>query len=403
MNLALLCEPLPALFPLGGEENDLDAYGPGTLAARLTAYRAGGPFPADWPTADLALLGVDTPYGAEPAGPATGPDAIRRHLYALTTGTGAWNLVDLGNLRPGPTPEDTAHRLAEVVDALLAAHVVPLILGDAHRLTLGQHAGYEYRIAEGPEAADKGLALPVSVRGAVIDSRFDVAEMGPGERTWLRELLLQDPSHLLTLAHLGAQRYHITAPEAIALEKMYFDVLRLGALHADPRVAEPLLRAADWLSIDLSACTHAAVPGAAQPPSPFGLTAEQLCQLTWYAGQSRQLSSVGFYGYRAGPTDPLGLGAATVATAVWYLIEGYYHRPPDTPLDSAAYERLTVPLADSAEANLTFYHHHTSGQWWLLIEPPAAPPHLLPCTEADYHTARSGDVPHRWVQALARS
>ena len=154
----------------------------------------------------------------------------------------------------------------------------------------GQHGGYEYQ----PDAA--------SVRACVVDRAFDVAEDAPLSHRWLRQLLLREPNHLLTLSHLGSQRYLVRAAEAAALEKMYFDMVRLGQLHANLRDAEPLLRAANWLSIDLNACTYAAVPGAAQPASPFGLTAEQLCQLTWYAGLSRQLTSVGFYGYRADAT-----------------------------------------------------------------------------------------------------
>lgn len=397
MNLALLFEPLRGDWL---PEPDAPAAA-GTLAGRVALFRPGA-FPAGWAEADVALLGVADRRGASAeyadfwaetdglADDTAGPDAIRRRFYDLTAGTGAWRLVDLGNLRPGPTPDDTHHRLAEVVDLLLHHGVLPIILGGDHSLTLGQHAGYEFR----PDAP--------AVRGAVIDRAFDLADAGPLTRTWLRQLLLRDPNHLLTLSHLGHQRYHVTAAESAALEKMYFDVLRLGQLHADPREAEPLLRAADWLSVDLGAVAHPALPGGGAPPSPFGLTAEQLCRLAWYAGLSRHLTSAGFYGYD--PTlDPLGLGAMAVATAAWYLIEGYYHRPAQGPADdSAAYERYDVTLAGSHE-RLTFYQHQQTEQWWILVEPPAAPAHLLPCSEDDYLTAARGEIPHRWVQALARS
>ncbi len=409
MNLALLFEPsraLPAADSADGAGHPAATLA-GTLGARTPGYRAGAPFPAEWATADVALLGVpewrettelatDTPAPPAPFDP-TGPDAIRARFYGLTPGTGAWRLVDLGNLRPGPTPADTAERLAEVVALLRRHHVLALILGGAHCLTLGQHAGYEY----GP---DDPAAPPTAppVRGAVIDRGFDVADRGSGAATWLRTLLLREPSHLGTLAHLGSQRYHISGPEALALDKMHFDVRRLGALHADLPAAEPLLRAVDWLSLDVAACAHAAVPGAAGTAAPFGLSAEQTCQLTWYAGHGRQLSSAGFYGYHPA-ADPLGLGAMTLATAAWYLIEGYYHRPTHAPTEAPQhYTRYDVPLAGSTET-LTFYQHPLTAQWWLLVEPPVAAPHLLPCTEADYETAARGEVPACWVQALARS
>ena len=401
MNLALLFEPSRAL---PAEPAQLP---PGTLGGRAVGYRPGTPFPAEWATADVALLGVPEERdqdGAEPASrrfdPA-GPDAIRARFYALTPGTGPWRIIDLGNLRPGPTPEDTAERLAEVVALLRRQHVLAVILGGAHSLTLGQHAGYEFG-TDDPDAAPAYTAAAAPVRGAIVDRGFDVADRGPGAATWLRALLLREPNHLATLAHLGSQRYHIGAAEATALDKMHFDIRRLGALHADLRAAEPLLRAADWLSFDVVACAHAAVPAAGGLASPFGLSAEQACQLTWYAGHSRQLSSVGFYGYQPA-ADPQGVGAMTVAVAVWYLIEGYYHRPTHAPTEAPEhYTRYDVPLAGSAET-LTFYQHPQTAQWWLLVEPPAATAHLLPCTEADYLTAARGEVPDLWVRALARS
>lgn len=405
MNLALLFEPSRALPP------DADHARPGTLGAHVAGYRVGAPFPLSWALADIAVFGVpDARDAAASASEAvdtgfdpTGPDAVRTRFYGLTPGTGAWRVVDLGNLRPGPTPADTTERLTEVIALLHRRGVVALVLGGSHALTLGQHAGYEFAPpATGGGATHSPYGGGPAVRGAIIDAAFDVATTGPAATTWLRELLLREPNHLATLTHLGSQRYHIGGAEAVALDKMYFDVRRLGALHADVRAAEPLLRAADWLSIDVAACTHAAVPGAAGGASAFGLSAEQLCQLTWYAGQSRQLTSAGLYGYQPA-ADPLGLGAMTLAAAAWYLIEGYYHRPTHSPAEAPEqYRRHDISLAGTTET-LAFFQHPATAQWWLLVEPPAAAAHWLPCTEDDFRTAERGDVPHCWVQALARS
>jgi hypothetical protein len=93
----------------------------------------------------------------------------------------------------------------------------------------------------------------------------------------------------------------------------------------------------------------------------------------------------------------------TVATAAWYLIEGFYHRSAHLPTEAPEqYTHYEVPLAGSTET-LIFYQHPLTGQWWLLVEPPAAPAHVLPCTEADYQTAARGELPDIWVRALARS
>ncbi len=52
-------------------------------------------------------------------------------------------LVDLGNLRPGLTLEDTYQRLREIIGALLEENTVPILLGGSHDLDYGQFLAYE--------------------------------------------------------------------------------------------------------------------------------------------------------------------------------------------------------------------------------------------------------------------
>ncbi len=380
MNLALFFDPLA--------DDELLAT-PTALAAYATRFTETFP---DWRGADLAILGLDewrgSAAGAPPAG-YHGADRVRERFYQLQKGTGALRLVDLGNLRPGLTLEDTYQRLREIVAALLDANTVPVLLGGSHDLDYGQFLAYETQ------------ERPVSF--AVVDARPDMAEPGPGtapEASHLRRLLVHEPNYVFSLAHIGHQQY-LTPPEVLlALEKMHFDTMSVGAIRTDRRQAEPLVRQADFLSIDLTALRWTDAPGYA-PANPFGLTNDDATQLCWYAGHSEQLSSLGLFGYRP-EHDPYGLAAATLATMLWYFVEGFYHRRPETGFGTYRFLTYTVVLPGNPD-KLVFYKSRRAEKWWMEVESlgDSAVKRVVPCSYEDYLHASQGDLPERWIRLQA--
>ncbi len=78
----------------------------------------------------------------------------------------------------------------------------------------------------------------------------------------------------------------------------------------------------------------------------FGLAAEEACQLCWYAGINDKLSSAGFYEYNP-LYDHRGQTAEMVATMIWYLIEGFYHRKHESLVDETTHVRYTVPFSQT--------------------------------------------------------
>ena len=136
MNLALFFDPLPETLTAA-------APAPTTLAAYATRFSEAFP---DWRTADLALIGLDEWRGSAAGPPSTrrhGPNEVRQRFYQLQKGSGLLRLVDLGNLRPGLTLEDTYQRLREIIGALLEENTVPILLGGSHDLDYGQFLAYE--------------------------------------------------------------------------------------------------------------------------------------------------------------------------------------------------------------------------------------------------------------------
>jgi formiminoglutamase len=382
MNLALFFDPLP---------DELTA--PPVSAASLAAYasRFADTFP-DWRAADLALIGLDEWRGSTAGRPDSielGANRVRQRFYQLQKGTGPVRLVDLGNLRPGLTLEDTYLRLREIVAALLEHNTLPILLGGSHDLDYGQFLAYET------------LERPISF--AVVDSRLDMAERttaGGAEDSHLRRLLVHEPNFIFSFAQLAHQQY-LVAPEVLAaLEKLNFETLRLGEIRKNLQQAEPLLRQADFVSFDVAALRWQDAPGYL-PANPFGLSNEDAAQLCWYAGHNAQLSSLGLYGYRP-DQDPHGLAAASLATMLWYFLEGYYHRQPETDFASRRFIRYAVVLPGTP-AELVFFKSRRSGKWWLEVESLADSNirRVIPCTYEDYFHAAQGDLPNRWIRLQA--
>ena len=382
MNLALFFDPLPETLTAA-------APAPTTLATYATCFTETFP---DWRSSDLALIGLDEWRGSAAGAPAPtkhGANEVRQRFYQLQKGTGAIRFVDLGNLRPGLTLEDTYQRLREIIGALLEENTVPVLLGGSHDLDYGQFLAYETQ--------DRPISF------AVVDARPDMAEPGPGtppEDSHLRRLLVHEPNFVFSLAHLAHQQY-LTPPEVlVALEKLHFETMSVGEVRADRRQAEPLVRQADFMSVDIAALRWQDAPGY-YPANPFGLGNEEATQLCWYAGHNEQLSSFGLYGYRA-DQDLHGLAAATLATMLWYFVEGFYHRKPETGFGTFRFLTYTVVLPGNPD-RLVFYKSRRAEKWWMEVERLGdnAVKRVVPCTYEDYLNASQGDLPQRWIRLQA--
>lgn len=186
-----------------------------------------------------------------------------------------------------------------------------------------------------------------------------------------------------------------------------------------------MARNADMLSFDISAIKSADAPGNVRA-QPFGLTGQEACQLCWYAGHSERLSSAGFFEYNPQEDDARQTTASVVATMVWYLIEGFYHRTYEEDFDSHDFVKYLVPMGSIPE-QITFYKAKRSEKWWMEVPRMDMPrmdmPRMdmsiadqsspatellklrrgiVPCDPADYHRAVQGDLPDRWIHTHAK-
>lgn len=347
----------------------------------------------DYKGAHIAIIGIGEDRGSLlNKGTASAPDVIRRKLYTLKRGSGAYRIVDLGNLKPGHDLEETYTRISEVCRMLLESNVLPILIGGSHDLDYGQYCGYE--------TLDKLVSL------LNVDAYLDLEdkEQGPSNQH-IHRILLHEPNYLFSYTHLAYQSYLIDPMSVSILEKLYFEAFRIGQMRTNMQEMEPTIRNADMLSFDVTAIRSSDAPGNANA-QPFGLTGEEACQICWYAGLNEKLSSLGFYEYNPDHDDAHKKTAAIIATMIWYFVEGYYHRKNEQNFRSNDFLKYSVSMPVDPEV-ITFYKSKLSEKWWMEVPYPNGRERysrnsIVPCSYNDYQAAIRGEVPERYISTLAK-
>jgi formiminoglutamase len=358
------------------------------MGDKITTYTDTGNFP-DYHGADIVLIGVKEDRNAfNNEGCALAPDYVRRHLYELFPGTFEPKIVDLGNIKAGFQVTDTYFALSAVVAEMLDNNILPIIIGGSQDLTYANYQAYQT------------LGLIINI--VSIDSMFDLgsSENEVTSRSFLSNIILHQPNFLFNYANLGYQTYFVDQEALKLMKNLMFDTHRLGMLRENLEEAEPVVRNADLMTVDVSSIRYSDAPGNANG-TPNGFYAEEICQIIRYAGLSDKLTSIGFY--ETNPQhDRNGLTAQLVAQMIWYFVDGFYNRPHDFPFkNDEDYIRYRVTITDHKE-ELTFYKSKKTDRWWMEIPLQSEQRikyqrhYLVPCSYQDYQTACTNDIPDRW-------
>ncbi|WP_345212903.1 formimidoylglutamase [Mucilaginibacter gynuensis] len=341
---------------------------------------------------DIAIVGVqEDRNGTNNAGSSLAPDYVREKLYLLHEGSYTTKIVDLGNIKQGATVTDTYYALKTVVEELIKNDILPVIIGGSQDLTYAQYLGYEN--------------LEQKVDLVVIDSHFDLEEdinegsIATTSSSFLNKVFLHDPNYLFNYSNLGYQTYFNSQESLRVMEKLYFDVHRLGELSGNIAVTEPVIRNANMISFDISSIRSADAMGNANA-SPNGFYAEEACQLCRYAGFNDKLSSIGFYEFNPA-YDNNGQTAMLLGQMIWCFIDGFYNRKRDFPLNPKSQYLIYKTSLKHEDHELVFVKSKKSDRWWMQVPYPTAGSlnerfHLVPCRYDDYKTAVSGEMPDLW-------
>jgi len=341
---------------------------------------------------EIAIIGVQEDRNAiNNPGCALGPDYVREKLYQLNEGNYQTKIADLGNIRRGETITDTYIALKTVINELVKKNIIPVILGGGQDLTYAQYLAYE--------------TLEQKVDLVVIDSHLDLDNDDAAESiettsvSYLNKIFLHEPNYLFNYSNLGYQVYFTSQDSLRVMEKLYFDVHRLGELSGNIGVAEPVIRNANMISFDIGAVRSADAMGNANA-TPNGFTGTEACQLARYAGFNDKLTSIGFYEFSPA-YDTNGQTAMLMAQIIWYFIDGVYNRKKDFPLTPKSQYLIYKTSLKHDEHELVFVKSKKSDRWWMQVPYPTGGSrnerfHLVPCQYDDYKTAVSGEMPDLW-------
>lgn len=318
---------------------------------------------------------------------------IKNEFYKLFQGQNRLRIADLGFLKLGNKKEDTYQLLADVLQECNKRGLFALFLGGGQDLTISQYKSF---------AQSKEFCNMVCV-----DSKFDldINNDNINSNSYLSSILNEESSVLFNFSNLGYQSYLVPNSSVDLLNKLFFDVHRIGEIRADFEDIEPVLRDANFVSLDLNSIKLSDFT-AVFDGSPNGFTSEEICQLMRYAGIGNKLQSLGIYNYYD-PNEQNSMSSKLVAQMIWCFLEGFFHKMKTITSNDKNLVKYHVSMHEG-EYNACFYKNSQNNKWWMEI------PILLnvntsfetqcfvPCSYKDYLTASKGDIPERWWKAFQK-
>lgn len=315
--------------------------------------------------------------------------SIRKELYALFPGNWQATIVDLGDMPQGASQEDTYYAVAKITEELIKNKVVPIVIGGTQDVTYALYRGYD--------------KLEQMVNVVAVDSKFDFGkqEIKNTADSYLSKIILNEPNNLFNFANLGYQTYFNSQEEIDLIEKLYFEVYRLGEITHNITIAEPVLRDADLVSIDMTS-VKSSNSGSNNPFIPNGFNGKEICSLARYAGISDKVSSFGIFNHGSSANE-----AVLISQIIWYFIEGFNFRSNEYPFSlKDSYLKYTVLVEDD---ELVFYKSDKTDRWWIEIpfiingNNKLKRNTLLPCMYEDYLKACENEIPERWWKAQRKN
>jgi arginase family enzyme len=321
-------------------------------------------------------------------------DRFRNDLWDLFPGLSwAFEIYDLGTILPGENINDTYFAITAVVSELVKAKIIPVMIGGTQDLTFPLYQAYQQ--------------LEQTVNLVAIDSKFDLGtpETPISKDGYLSQILMHRPCFLFNHSTIGIQLPFVKQTEVDLFEKLYFDACRLGEYNANYKVAEPLIRNSDIMSLDLQSIRNSDFKGDYYN-SPNGFYADQICQIVRYAGISDKLTSFGIFNLL--PGNITSSSFQLVAQIIWYFLDGISQRKGDFPIGSKKDYLKFIVHMESYENDLVFYKSHKSDRWWMEVPYPLKSGvkferhHMVPCNHEDYQMAMQNEMPDLWWKTFQK-
>ncbi|MBR8534986.1 arginase family protein [Carboxylicivirga sediminis] len=342
----------------------------------------------DWDAVDIALIGVNDARNSVHKGSAEAPDLVRSYLAGLRSLSKPLTIVDLGNIR-GNTIDDRYKALEDILLHLQTLKVITIVLGGSQDYTLPM--------------AKAVRQYQAKYNLAILDSRIDwlLHAQDYSANNYLGKICEQEGVAPKDVSFVGVQKYLYSPKQEAELHKHSYEILRLGQIRQlGHRLAEPVLRDADLLSVDMTVVRQCDQP-AHITPMPNGLSGEELCQLMWYAGQSDRLNVIGVFEQDV-HDDKGHQGIVLTAQAIWHILEGIALRYNDYPAKDLDLYRQFIVYLDDYELEIKFYNNPDNDRWWVEIPGEGGGVDVIACGRTDFETASANEIPEKWFRYIQK-
>jgi arginase family enzyme len=332
---------------------------------------------------DIAIIGIGEDRNSLVKGSAIVPDLVRTQLYQLAKTNSKIKILDLGNLRPGATPQDTYYGIKDVILFLMSNHVLPVCIGGSQDNTVGFTMAFE--------------SLSQKYNLLTVDRQFYFdhdANSQINSNNYLN-LIFQNKK-LFNYTNIGYQSCFVSTEQSDFINNNSYEALRLGIIRDNPKEAEPFLRDADIVSIDMGSLKNADAPGQ-NNPSPNGLYSEDLCQITRYAGVGESLKVFGVFNINPG-NEFATITYSLAAQAIWYLIDGLSFRKNEIPEEKNDSFKKMIVSQKYLDHKLIFYKSNQTERWWVEVPFLNKPGKnlIISCSPEEYQFACHQEIPERW-------
>ena len=330
----------------------------------------------------IALLGLPDKEDAKSFEAA---NQIRQCLYKLSSLSNGLNIVDLGNIKPGNTFNDTCVALSEVIAEINLHKTIMLLIGGTSKYNIGSYL------------ANEKTKKPINM--VWVDSTLTREKIPSVTSTNL--VNNNELSTFFNFTNIAYQSYYVEREMLDFIEDSYFEAYRLGSVRTNLKEMEPVLRDANLVNISLNAIKHSDAPGT-NFSSPNGISGDEACQLAFFAGHSTRITSFGVFDLS--PENDIHASTAKLAAQmIWYFLEGVsnaiFEEPDITP------ENFTKYLIhhNQSDQNIAFYKSNLTNRWWMEITFPESNHNiLLSCSETDYELTCKQEIPERWWRTFQR-
>jgi hypothetical protein len=313
---------------------------------------------------------------------------IRTAFYNLFPGNWDFKIADIGDVPVGESVTDTYFVVKNLVEELINANIIPIVIGGSQDMVFPIYRAFDVR---------NKLINYVS-----IDSKLDFhGEKKMSADSYLTKMVLDEPSNLFNFANIGFQTYLNSQNEIEIIDTLNFDAYRLGEITLNIHLAEPIIRDASIVSIDMRAIKSTS-SGNFSEFIPNGFDGKEICVLSRYAGISENVSCFGIFNQFGSKSE-----STLISQMIWYFIEGVQHRSyEDVTVNNSNFRKYIVPLD---ELELIFYKSLITDRWWIELNNNSIKNLskidrlMIPCSMDDYQNALNGNVPERWWKLLRKS